>query len=648
MKRVFTHKFLFSVFILGLVQISIAQTPRIDSLKQVLKTAKEDTNKVNSLFRLGRDLFMMGKFDTAVVLEKQADDLAQKLSYTKGVASSNKITGNIYGTLGNYPKALEHYYKAINAYKEMGNQKGIASIYNNIGLVFERQGNYVEALKMLLSSLKTAEEMGDNSEMGASHYNIGNVYYNQHKYDDALHHYSAALKMMKEVGNKRNIATCYIGLGNVYTSVNNYSEALKQFNYALPLTKEVGDLQSVAGLYSNIARIYSDQKNYSKALEQLFASLKLSQEMNDLSGISSVYGNIGVVYISLNNAAESRLWLQKGLALSKEVGIKEQIKLAYKNLAQTDSMLGNYKDAYDHYKLFDIYADSLMNEESSKQIAELQTIYKTEKKESEIQNLKQREEIKTLELERKNAQLKERNLIVAFVIVVFLLLMFFGILLFRQQHIKNIQKINRAEENERRRMAKDIHDDLGSGLSKIKFMSEVISSKAKNNPEILSGVKSIADTSVSLVENMRDLIWALNPDNTSLDGLIARIREYSTDYLNETQKTLRLIVPENVFVNKITPEAHRNIFFITKEALQNIVKHAHADLVEVFMDVANDHFNLNISDNGTGIKEKNEGNGLTNMKQRAKLLGADFKINSNEKGTEILLSISLIDLMKQV
>lgn len=646
MKRLFTLKLLFLVFTLGLVQISIAQTGVIDSLKQVLKTTKEDTNKVNILFQIGRDLYVMGKFDTAIVLEKQANDLAQKLSYTKGIASSNKIIGNIYGTLGNYSKAIEHYNKAINAYKKTGNQKAVASTYNNMGLVLERQGNYVEALKILLSSLKVAEEMKDTSEMGASHYNIGNVFLDQNKYDDAIGHYLTALKFMKQTGNKRNIATGHIGLGNIYVSTGNYPEALKQFNYALSLTEEVGDMQSVAGLHNNLANIYSVQKNYSKALEQLFAALKISQKINDLSGMSSVYGNIGAVYISLNNAKESRLWLQKGLALSKDIGAKEQIKNAYKNLAQTDSMLGNYKDAYTHYKLFDIYADSLVNEESSKQIAELQTIYKTEKKENEIQSLKQSEKIKTLELERKNAQLKERNLIVVFVVVVFLLLIFFGVFLFRHQHIKNIQKINQAEENERRRMAKDIHDDLGSGLSKIKFMSEVISAKAKNNPEILSGVKSIADTSVALVENMRDLIWALNPENTTLADLVAHIREYGSEYLSETKKTLRLNIADNIPDNKINPQAHRNIFFIAKEALQNIVKHAQAEEIEISVNL-NSHFNLRIADNGIGMTEENrQGDGLRNMRQRAESLGANFKINSGEKGTELDLKVPLSQLMK--
>src|SRR5690606_19845167 len=150
---------------------------------------------------------------------------------------------------------------------------------------------------------------------------------------------------------------------------------------------------------------------------------------------------------------------------------------------------------------------------------ELQTKYDTEKKENQIEKLQQQEEIRVLELEQKNAQLKERKLIVALVLVTFLMLVFTGILLFRYHHVKHIQKVNQAEENERRRMPKDLHDYLGSGLSKIKFVSEKLSSKANSNPEFMSGIDTIADTSMRLVENMHDLIWAMNPENTTLDGL---------------------------------------------------------------------------------------------------------------------------------
>lgn len=638
--------FLFFALLL-FAKLSFSQNREIDSLKQVLKTAQEDTNKVNSLYRLGLNFFRMGRFDTAIALQGEAVRLAEKISHKIGAARSYKVIGNIYNAQGDYPKALENYFLGLAIYKELKNDWGVGSSYTNMGLAYERQGNHVEALKRLFAALQIMEAHGAKWDIAAAHYNIGNVYYDQSKYNEALHHYSTALKMMEESGDKRNIATAHIGLGNVYIAMNKDADALKQFNSALVYTKEVGDLQSEAGLYNNIAQIYSNQKNYSKALLQLFSALKLSQEIDDRLGVAAEYGNIGMVYLGLKNAAEGRMWLQKGLDLSKEIGSKGQIKNAYKTLAEADSMLGDYKTAYYHVKMYCMYKDSIINEDASKQIAEMQTKYQTELKETEIKNLKQQEEIRLLELAQKNAQLKERNLIIMFVLVIFFMLVLSGILLFRYQHIKNTQKINQVEENERRRMAKDIHDDLGSGLSKIKFVSEKLAAKSGNNPELLSGIDTIADTSMRLVENMHDLIWAMNPENTTLDSLVARIREYGSDYLNDTGQTLSIRIPDNIPAEKINQEAHRNIFFIAKEALQNVVKHAQATQVEIALNFDNNYFSLRISDNGKGIAEENkQGNGLLNMKQRAAAIGASFKLSSTEKGTEITLEVALSKLAK--
>ncbi|MBX3164987.1 MAG: sensor histidine kinase [Bacteroidetes bacterium] len=639
------YPFLFVLLIFGKTLFS--QSNPIDSLRQVLKTAKEDTNKINALWQLGRELYMKGDFDTAIVLEERADELAQKLSYTKGIASANKIAGNIHGVQGNYPQALAHYYAAVTAYKKMGNQKGVASTYNNIGLVYERQGNYVEALKMLLISLKSAEEAEDKLEMGSSHFNIGNVFFGQEQYDKALMHYQTALKLMEAVGNKRNANACYTGIGDVYAEKKNYPEALKYYNLALKIKDEINDPIGLAGLYNNMAFIYSEQGNYRESLKQLFSALKLCEEINDVPAVASACTNIGEVYMSLKKPAEAMPWLQKGLAAAKTTGDKSSIKASYKQIACADTMLGNYKEAYYHFKLYNIYKDSLLNEETFKQTTELQTKYDTEKKENQIEKLQQQEEIRVLELEQKNAQLKERNLIVALVLVTFLMLVFTGILLFRYQHVKHIQKVNQAEENERRRMAKDLHDDLGSGLSKIKFVSEKLSSKANSNPELVSGIDTIADTSMRLVENMHDLIWAMNPENTTLDGLVAHIREYGSDYLSETGQQLSLHIPNSIPAEKINHEAHRNIFFIAKEALQNIVKHAQATQVEMTVNFNNSRFNLHIADNGKGISQENtQGNGLLNMKHRAENIGGNFNIHSSEQGTTIVLEIPLSKLVR--
>ncbi|MEO8759870.1 MAG: ATP-binding protein, partial [Bacteroidia bacterium] len=169
-----------------------------------------------------------------------------------------------------------------------------------------------------------------------------------------------------------------------------------------------------------------------------------------------------------------------------------------------------------------------------------------------------------------------------------------------------------------------------------------------NNPEIQSSIKSISETSVNLVDNMRDLIWALDPENTTLDSLIARIREYSSDYLNDFSMEVLLDFPENIPNYKISKEAHRNIFFMVKECLQNIVKHAKATTVNIKVVVTAEQLKVTITDNGIGLGTQiKEGNGLKNIKHRAEIINAKATFNSIQpQGLEIKIAVPIQNIKK--
>src|SRR5690606_20909146 len=130
-------------------------------------------------------------------------------------------------------------------------------------------------------------------------------------------------------------------------------------------------------------------------------------------------------------------------------------------------------------------------------------------------------------------------------------------------------------EQERLRIARDLHDDLGAGLSKIKLLSNVASSKSAYAP-IQKEIQALSATASDLVGNMRDMVWALNPENTTLDYLVARIREYAHEYLEDFPIDLVLNTPREIPMMNITKEANRNIFFAIKECLQNMVRHSEA------------------------------------------------------------------------
>ncbi|HNB32851.1 MAG TPA: hypothetical protein PLJ79_03440, partial [Bacteroidia bacterium] len=161
--------------------------------------------------------------------------------------------------------------------------------------------------------------------------------------------------------------------------------------------------------------------------------------------------------------------------------------------------------------------------------------------------------------------------------------------------------------------------------------------KTKDQAQLKETLQTIKGTSHQLIDNMRDMIWNMNPMNSTLDNLIARVREFSTEYLEDFPIEVSYAFPENIPSEKINIEISRNILMIVKESLQNIVKHSNASKVSIRIEIQ-PVFKLIITENGIGfsMNEKTTGNGLRNMSERSKTIGASLNISSKPGEGSIL------------
>lgn len=429
------------IFSFVFINISVSQNGTEDSLKQVLKTAKDDTNKVNALTSLVGAIYQKGNVDTIILLTKQALQLSQKLSFKKGEARAQLFLGNIYYGQRNHTKTLEHYSIAAALFKEIGDKRSEAMTYGNMGLVYAEKKNYDKAAEIFFELLRITKEIHYRVGEGIAYMSIANIYVELGKYDKAIECYNASLKIMQEEKNEMRIGLAHRGIGSVRMKQGNYVEAMKHYKLAVRSVEKTGDKYEKAVLYNNIAELYCLRKKYSEALPQFMHALKIQEEINDKKMLTVTYQNIGKVYAYLNKKQEAYTWLLKSINLSKELDNKEQMQWGYKVLAHADSVFENYKEAYYHYKLSNLYKDSLENERNNNQLTEMLAKYEAEKKEHEIKELQQIQTIKNLELEKKNVELKERNWIITSIIFVFLLLIFVTVLWLR---VKNEKKLKEA------------------------------------------------------------------------------------------------------------------------------------------------------------------------------------------------------------
>lgn len=205
---------------------------------------------------------------------------------------------------------------------------------------------------------------------------------------------------------------------------------------------------------------------------------------------------------------------------------------------------------------------------------------------------------------------------------------------------KNLLEKQQIVEKERTRIAADIHDDLGAGLSTIRFLSEKVKRNSFSDVTKTDAEKIVTNSN-ELVQKMNELIWAMNEKNDTLEDLLFYTRSYAAEYAEENNLRFNMDLPESIAEIIISGEVRRNVFLTVKEALHNIVKHAQAKSVSIIVSI-NKSLLIILKDDGIGIAEnvKGDGNGLRNMQKRILSVGGNLEI-VNKNGVEVKITVPL-------
>ncbi len=212
----------------------------------------------------------------------------------------------------------------------------------------------------------------------------------------------------------------------------------------------------------------------------------------------------------------------------------------------------------------------------------------------------------------------------------------------RQKDLEHLQAVMETRYEERNRIARELHDEVGSSLSSIHIFSTVAGQPEKTGDMI----KKIQDTSSRVMENMSDLVWAINAETDDSNSLLRRIRQFGSALLEAKNMELEVIatdIPENL---RLRTDAKKNILLICKEALNNIAKYSGAKKAVLSVETDKRNLILEIRDNGAGILPGHtEGNGLVNMKKRCMDSGGEFTLETGPgSGTLIRCVFTLTNI----
>jgi signal transduction histidine kinase len=198
-----------------------------------------------------------------------------------------------------------------------------------------------------------------------------------------------------------------------------------------------------------------------------------------------------------------------------------------------------------------------------------------------------------------------------------------------------------AKQEERNRISTDMHDELGSGVTAIRLMSEIVKTKMKDNT--LPEIDKISNNANDLLSKMNTIIWTMSSSNDRLDNMIAYTRSYALEYFESTHIDCHFESAGEIPATEMSGEKRRNVFLCVKESLNNVVKHSKANDVWIKVNVLPGILEIQIHDNGVGInlqKLREFGNGLNNMKKRMESIEGSFSI-VNKDGTTTVLTAPL-------
>lgn len=198
-------------------------------------------------------------------------------------------------------------------------------------------------------------------------------------------------------------------------------------------------------------------------------------------------------------------------------------------------------------------------------------------------------------------------------------------------------------ERLRTKISTDLHDDIGSTLSSISILSELVLHK-KNRAQADEMLNEIKDNAINLMEKMDDIVWSINPRNDSLEDLLSRITRFAANLFEAKDIDHTITIPPDIKELKLSMEARQHMYLMIKESINNIIKHAGCSTASISATYTAHLLQIIISDNGRGFDTpgNGSGNGLMNLRERAGKMGAVVGINSSPgKGTTVTIGIKI-------
>ena len=657
--RFYWH-FIFTLLAAVTVNAVRCQNPP-DSLLKKLKTAANDSVRVRTILDIGESIESRST-ENSLIYYKQALELAEKIQNKHLILSSlvNLGIGNMESN--HLDSAVAYFNLAMPVAAGLRDTNRIAVVFSNLGNAYRYKKDRIRALENYQRAADLLEKKKDSMRLPAVYQNISIFLGENNDYRESIVYGNKAYKMAVAQGDDYTACNALITMSDAWSDLDEPGRQYELLQKALILSKRTDDMEEACAIYNNLGSYFFAKKEYPKALQQYMISYGYAARMGNHFHLCEACTRMAEIYQNLHKQDSALMYVKKAEGFAGEIGSRSDLKEIYLTRAEIEKTMGHANLGYDYLSKALYLGDSLYTEGVSAKIAEMEARYEAEKKQQQITALEKDRQIQLLSLKEKaNFIWLMSGLALALSIVSFLIYMNLrrSRTLARQnekiqqQRIVELEKdhellvvnsLLKGQEEERGRMARDLHDGLGGLLSGVKFSMNRMKDNLIVTPENMAVFERSLDLIDTSIAELRRIAHNMMPEGLVSYGLDEALKQYCSSI--NTNGMLRVNYQSVGLSGRLPDEVEITTYRIIQELLNNTLKHAAATEAMVQVIRGEGRLNIVVEDNGRGFDLKSldekKGAGWVNIRARVDYLKGQMELNSAPgKGTQVNIEFNI-------
>ncbi len=536
---------------------------------------------------------------------------------------------------------------ALGLSKKLRNRQGQADVYEKRSLIYYYQGEYEAAVRDHLRAIHLYQELGDSSGLGHAYLQLG---YQGKKRDlkGSIQQMETGVAILEAIGDEAKLTGGYDNLGVLYEMQGDYSKAGFLYEKVYQMKLKRNDSIGLPYSLDHLGGLAVLMGQYTKAEKLMETSFQIRKLRNDLNGMAESRLYQAELYRAWQKPKQVIALMEEAIPLGRQIGYSQMVLKAHRYLAEAYAETGVYAAAYQHQKAFSLLNDSLFTIAGNHKILQLEKKFEMREKEQENRRLVQEKEIQGLELSQQKAA-NARLFWTAVSALLSLLLLFsyvYARLQARQRAEKaqlqrqNFKAVLAAEEKERSRIARELHDSVGQLLAAAKLHWSIFELQVH---DMLKGkVQEQIRLLDEAVQEVRAISHNLMPVALTSKGLFSAIRG-TVERIN-VAGGMQIELYMEVEGDRFEPDFELSVYRMVQEVLSNMLKHAYASRIVLDIQLDEKELLISMRDNGIGFQtdriSRSSGIGWGNLRARTDLLGGRMEVISQPgEGTSVLFEL---------